>query len=451
MKQILILGAGRSSGFLIEYLSQKSKINNWHITVVDQNTSSAQTIANQNSSVSLLDIDIFQHLNEIELLITTSTIVVSMLPAFLHPPIAKLALKHKKHFATASYVGEELKMLEKDIQSESLFFLNECGLDPGLDHMSAMKIIDSCKNENASILSFKSWCGGLISKESVGDNPWAYKFSWNPRNVILAGQSTARFILNNERKYLPYSRLFKEHESIRFQDKYELDGYANRDSLSYQAIYGLEQTKTLLRGTLRYKNFCNAWHVFVSLGLTDDSYTYNYIPGETTYFDFISSFLPATGSLTKRLLDFPAVNGNKHIFDMVEWTGILSNKLIPENLTSPAQILQHLLEEKWKLNPSDNDLVLMMHEFEIHTEKGELKRIQSFLECEGNGPNQTAMSKTVGLPLAYTIELFLKDGINRTGLVLPISPDIYTHVLNALEKEQGIKFVEEEVIFKPTN
>jgi len=446
MKEILILGAGRSSGFLIEYLATKSIANNWRITIADQNTSILNIDTFKSCPIQLLDIDIFQNLLQIESMIASSTIVISMLPAFLHPPIAELCLKHKIHFATASYVGNELKTLQSEIENNGLFFLNECGLDPGLDHMSAMRIIDSCRNENASILSFKSWCGGLISTESIGDNPWGYKFSWNPRNVILAGQSPACYMFKDEHKYIPYSRLFKEHEHINFQNKYELEGYANRDSLSYKSIYNLNDISTLLRGTLRYKNYCGAWHVFVSLGITDDSYTYNLVPGKTTYANFVSSFLPGTGDVKKRLMDFPAVCGDKHIFEMIAWTGLLSNNIIPNKPSSPAQILQTLLEEKWKLMPSDNDLVLMMHEFEILTQRGERKRIQSFLESEGAGPNQTAMSKTVGLPLAYTIELFLNGRLQQKGIVLPITSEIYKPVLDALEKEQNIRFVEEETL-----
>lgn len=239
-----------------------------------------------------------------------------MLPAFLHPVVAKDCLDLGKHFFTASYESEELRTIKPDIEAKGLLFLNECGLDPGIDHMSAMKIIHEASAKGEKILSFKSYCGGLLAPESE-DNPWKYKFTWNPRNVVLAGQGASRYIEKGELKFVPYHRLFKRLETINFPGLGDFDGYPNRDSLSYRQVYELENIPTMLRGTLRRAGFCKAWDIFVQLGMTDDSFQME-MPVNSTLRQFLNAFLPYHAELNveEKLaeaipdLDFPILKKN---------------------------------------------------------------------------------------------------------------------------------------------
>jgi saccharopine dehydrogenase (NADP+, L-glutamate forming) len=354
-----------------------------------------------------------------------------MLPATMHINVAKDCLRLKKHLVTASYVSKEMAQLNEEVKSAGLLFLNEVGLDPGIDHMSAMQIINEIKAKGANIISFKSFCGGLVAPES-NDNPWGYKFTWNPRNVILAGQGTAQYIEENELKYIPYNRIFTQIEPIVFDGIGTFDAYANRDSLSYREPYGLKSIPTLLRGTLRYAGYCRSWNVFVKLGLTDDSYILNEIENKT-YSELINSFLPKSqGSLKNRLIQFMGHDASLKDIEPIEWLGMLDgSEKIRLKLGSPAQILQDLLERKWMLKPQDLDLVLMQHLFEYILD-GKRYKITSSLVVKGIDQTYTAMANTVGLPAAIGVKLLLTDKIKSTGVIIPVSEEIYEPVLKEL-------------------
>ncbi len=372
-------------------------------------------------------------------IIKNSDVVISMLPAFLHPIIAKDCLELGKHFFSASYESEEMREMKSEIEEKNLLFLNECGLDPGLDHMSAMKIIH-CEKENGNkITAFRSFTGGLLAPESE-DNPWKYKFTWNPRNVVLAGQGTSRYIQNGSYKYVPYHMLYRRLEKISFEKVGDFDGYPNRDSLSYRKIYGLDDIRTLLRGTLRRAGFCQSWDVFVQLGITDDSFKMQ-LPSGFTHKMFFNSFLPyhETKSVVEKLRELlPWVN--TEIVEKIEWLGMFSNIELPKTSGSPASILEEILKEKWKLGPQDKDMIVMQHLFEIETTDGKKEMISS-LVCKGENHEYTAMAKTVGLPLAIAVDLFLEGEINVRGLHVPVLPEIYNPILDALRKE-GVEFEE---------
>ncbi|HCX76944.1 MAG TPA: saccharopine dehydrogenase, partial [Algoriphagus sp.] len=378
-------------------------------------------------------------------LIQESDLVISMLPAFMHPTIAKDCLDLGKHFFSASYESEDLKKMASEISEKGLFFLNECGLDPGIDHMSAMKIIDEAKKKGHQITSFKSYCGGLLAPESE-DNPWKYKFTWNPRNLVLAGQGTSRYIEKGDLKFIPYHQLYKRLESIHFEGLGDFDGYANRDSLSYRKVYGLENIPTLLRGTLRRAGYCKAWNVFVQLGMTDDSFEVNF-PENSTLRDFINAFLPYDSQLSveEKLgeliqdLDFPT-------FEKLQWLGFFSDRKLPKTSGSPASLLQAILEIDWALGKEDRDMIVMQHLFELETDQGK-EMLTSSLVCFGEDSTYTAMAKTVGLPLAIAVDLFLDGKIKLSGLHLPILPEIYLPILEELEK-RGIVF-QEKSEFQP--
>ena len=435
---ILILGAGKSSSYLIDYLADTCENKNRELILADLDLELAKSKLKGKSCTEARSLDIDSEKDRMAL-IEKADLVISMLPAFMHPIVAKDCLKLGKHFFSASYESEELRELKPEIEAKSLFFLNECGLDPGIDHMSAMKIIHETKAKGDEILSFKSYCGGLLAPISE-DNPWKYKFTWNPRNVVLAGKGTSQYIEKGDLKYVPYHQVFKRTETIHFDRLGDFDGYPNRDSLSYRKVYGLEKIQTMLRGTLRRAGYCKAWDVFVQLGLTDDSFRMN-LPSGSTLKQFLNSFLPYHESLSveEKLaeaipdMDFPT-------FEKIQWLGFFGNRKLPKTTGSPAEILQSILEEDWKLYPEDKDMIVMQHLFEVQTKDG-IKKINSSLVAFGGDATYTAMAKTVGLPLAISVDLFLEGKIKLTGLHVPVIPEIYEPILEKLE-EFGIRFIE---------
>ncbi|WP_111669324.1 saccharopine dehydrogenase C-terminal domain-containing protein [Algoriphagus litoralis] len=438
MQTILILGAGKSSTYLIDFLADSCANSERKLIVADLDLALAKSKLKTRINCQAEQLD-SSDLSKRRNLIASSDVVISMLPAFMHPDVARDCLELGKHFFSASYESEEMRQMKSDIEAKGLFFLNECGLDPGIDHMSAMKIIHAAKAKGETILTFKSYCGGLLAPESE-DNPWKYKFTWNPRNVVLAGQGTSRYIEKGDLKYVPYHQLFKRLDTISFLGLGDFDGYPNRDSLSYRQVYGLDNIPTMIRGTLRRAGFCKAWDVFIQLGMTDDSFQME-MPEKTTLRQFLNAFLPFHEELTieEKLtdliqdLDFPT-------FEKIQWLGFFENRLLPKTKGTPAQLLQAILEKDWELQPEDRDMIVMQHLFEIEAEN-EVKKITSSLVTFGQDSVYTAMAKTVGLPLAIAVDLFLKKEIRLTGLHVPVLPEIYEPILSELEKS-GIQFEE---------
>lgn len=442
MQKILLIGAGKSSSWLIKYLSEHAT-SRWTLTIADVSLEHAQQKITNPDCTNAVAFNI-DDLAATDKLISGVDIVISMLPAHMHMPVAKACLKNKKSLVTASYVSSEMQLLNEEVKNAGLVFMNECGLDPGIDHLSAMKIIDEVKASGGHISSFKSYCGGLVAPES-NNNPWGYKFSWNPRNVILAGQGTATYLDNHRIKRLPYNRLFEYAENISVDGCGSFDGYANRDSLSYQEIYGLQKTQTMLRGTLRQQHYCKAWNVFVRLGFTDDTYTMHHLKG-TTYRELIQSFLPEASahlSLKERIFDLMHSQINDEIYSMIEWTGILSDEKISFPEASPAMVLQELLERKWKLEPHDKDMIVMQHLFETENSTGIKEKITSSLVVTGVDNIYTAMAKTVGLPVAIMARMILEKKINQRGVCIPVQKEVYEPMLHELS-QYGITFTEKK-------
>lgn len=441
MQNILVIGAGRSASCLIKYLLDHSGSENWNITVADVSLDLVKQKTAGHSNARGIAFDITND-KQREEEIKRADIVISMLPASMHLNIAKDCMKFKKHLATASYVSKEMKELDEEAKAAGIILLNEIGLDPGIDHASAMKVIDHVHAEGGELTSFKSYCGGLVAPES-NDNPWGYKFSWNPRNVVLAGQGTAQLIENGKYKYIPYNRLFLQTETIEVDGHGRFDAYANRDSLSYRKIYDLDKIPTMLRGTLRMPGYCKAWNVFVKLGLTDDAYKVE--ASETlTYKQLLEAYLPAgKGVVKEKLISFMGEEMDAESLNKIEWLGVFEDRKIRLKDASPAQILQDLLEEKWLLKEYDIDMIVMQHQFK-YTCKGKDKEIISSLVVKGTDQVYTAMAKTVGLPLAIASKLILHGKIKDRGVLIPTTKEIYEPVLKELE-EYGVKF-EDKVI-----
>lgn len=442
MSKILIIGAGRSSSSLISYLLAYAKQHAWHITIADANKQAVETkISEYKDVATAVEFDVANTVLR-EQLISESDFVVSMLPAFMHGDVARDCVRLGKHIATASYVSSDMKELNEEAKSKNLILLNECGLDPGIDHASAMQVIHDIQAKGGKITSFQSFCGGLVAPES-NDNPWGYKFSWNPRNVILAGQGTAQFIEDGKLKFIPYNRLFTQICTIEVDGYGQFDAYANRDSIGYKEPYGLDGVNTMLRGTLRQIGYCKAWNVFVKLGLTDDSFKIKNA-NALTYTDLLHSYLPAgTSSIKEKLIAFMGSEIDAEILNMLEYLELFSNKPISLTEGSPAELLQNLLEEKWLLKTGDKDMIVMQHLFEYEL-NGEAKKMTSSLVVIGDDEVHTAMAKTVGLPLAISIKNFLTGKFKLYGVQIPIVKEIYEPLLVELET-LNIKFVEKEI------
>lgn len=442
MNTILVLGAGRSSSSLIKYLLEIGRHRNWLINVGDVSEDAAlQRIAHAKNGKALR-FDIHDEVLA-KNTIANADVVISLLPANLHPLVAKICLSLKKHFLNASYVSDEMKSMHSDAKSDNLLFLNECGLDPGIDHMSAMRAIDAIKKSGGELTSFESFTGGLIAPETDPQNPWRYKFTWNPRNVVMAGQGTAKFLLNGEYKYIPYQQLFKRTTPVSVLGTL-YEGYPNRDSLKYLSTYGLDGIGTMIRGTLRNAGYCSAWNVLVQLGCCDDTYEMESVES-MTHRDFISSFMTVDNSfsLEENLCSAFKLTENGEEMRRLSWSGLFSKENVGLKRGTPAQILEHILNKTWKLSPGDKDFIVMWHQFG-YRKHGVDRKAQSFMIVKGDDEIQTAMAKTVGLPLAIACKLLLEGKIEERGVVIPIKKEIYEPVLNEL-KALGIEVIDEAI------
>jgi saccharopine dehydrogenase (NAD+, L-glutamate forming) len=443
MKKILLIGAGRSSVTLIHYLAECAREYNWELTVADHDEKQLEERAMPAHRHTVLDIfDETQLGAEIQ----DSDVVVSLLPARFHPVVAIECLKHNRSLLTASYESAEIAEMSTRAKAQGIVFINELGVDPGIDHMSAMRVINRLKEQGKELLCFETFTGGLIAPES-DTNPWHYKFTWNPRNVVLAGQGgPARFIQEGRFKNIPYHRLFRRTEVIDIEGYGKFEGYANRDSLKYIDKYNLHGVPTVYRGTLRRPGFCRAWDVFVQLGATDDTYTLQNTE-EMTYKQFINSFLyySSEDPVRTKLYHYMHIDQDSEVREMLEWLGIFGDTKIGLRDATPAQILELILCRKWGLEPDDKDMLVMWHKF-IYREPGQSHEtlLTSSLVVIGDDQVNTAMAKTVGLPLGIATKMVLTGQIRLTGTYIPTLPAIYEPVLGELEK-YGISFTEKSV------
>ncbi len=442
MKKILLLGAGLSSNTLIAYLEREVAGNHWSLTVGDRDPEVARQKCSPPTRTMRIDLSDREGLgNEIR----DASLVISMLPAKLHPLVAEECLRQGRSFMTASYESASIRKMEPEVRNKGLLFLNEMGLDPGLDHMSALRIIDRLKAEGHTLTGFESFTGGLVAPES-DDNPWHYKFTWNPTNVVLAGwPGPARFIQCGRLKYIPYSRLFRRTEFIDIEGFGRFEGYANRDSLSYISKYRLEGIPTIYRGTLRRPGFSQAWNIFVQLGATDNSYIMENSAG-MSHREFINSFLyyHPKDSVEVKLYRAFHIDQDSPVIELLESLDLFSDEIVGIPDATPAQILESILAKKWRLKPGDKDLVVMWHKFNyLPHGSGKETILTSSMGLTGENDTHTAMARTVGLPLGIAAALYLKGELHLSGCHIPTLPDLYLPVLRELEK-LGIRFRENE-------
>ncbi|MFM6926072.1 MAG: saccharopine dehydrogenase C-terminal domain-containing protein, partial [Ferruginibacter sp.] len=413
MKTIVLIGAGKSATVLIDYLIAEAETNNWKFIIADSNREQILSKTNNSRYAEAVQLDVT---NEIQrsALIQRAHVVISMMPPALHFLVAKDCVEYRKHLLTASYLDDKMKSLRDEISNRKLLFIAEMGLDPGIDHMSAMKIIDEIKFKAGKITSFKSHCGGLVAPES-DDNPWHYKISWNPRNIVMAGQSGAMYKENNETRTIAYHDLFDCSNGIVFDDLKDLAYYPNRDSLSYIATYKLPGTATFVRTTLRHKDFFKGWNAIVHAGLTNDADTVDI--NDVTFLKWSAPIAAFVNDDNKKML---------------EYLGLFDESPVPATAKTSADILQFLVETRLKMATADKDMIVMLHEFEYELE-GKTNSLKSCLVVKGEDSLRTAMAKTVGLPLGIAAKLILEGNMQMTGVHIPIHKNIYEPVLKELE------------------
>ncbi|MBU2927853.1 saccharopine dehydrogenase family protein [Winogradskyella psychrotolerans] len=433
MRNILIIGAGKSCSYLIKYLLDKSETEKLHLTIGDLNVDNAKKLVGDHPNTNVIHLDVFNAESRVAA-VKKADIVVSMLPARFHIEVAKDCITYKKNMVTASYVSPEMQALDADAKANHLIFMNEIGVDPGIDHMSAMHVIDRIRDKGGKMILFESFTGGLVAPES-DNNLWNYKFTWNPRNVVVAGQGgSAKFLQENQFKYIPYNRLFRRTEFLDVEGYGRFEGYANRDSLKYQHVYGLDHVKTLYRGTMRRVGFSRAWNVFVQLGMTDDSYTID-DSINMSYRDFVNSFLPYSPTDSVELKFRHALKIDQ---DDIVWEKFLEldifnpKKMVELDKGTPAQILQKILMDSWTLSPDDKDMIVMYHKFGYEL-KGEKHQIDATMVTLGKDQTYTAMAKTVGLPVAIATLAILNGNIKTPGVQIPITKEVYSPILKELE------------------
>jgi saccharopine dehydrogenase-like NADP-dependent oxidoreductase len=442
VKKIAVLGAGRSAGPLIEYLATHPDSSSWTVSVYDQDaeTLARKTASFRNVSVESGDLRSTELLDRI---VSAHDVVVSMLPAFMHLPVAERCVRFGRHLVTASYISPEMQALDAEVRAKGLVFVNECGVDPGIDHMSTMELLHRLRREGALVTSYESFCGGILAPESPA-NPWSYKFTWNPRNVVLAGAGGAvHFVQEGQFKHIPYHEVFRRTEFLDIPGYGRFEAYANRDSLKYQSAYGLEGIGTMYRGTLRRPGFCRAWDVLVKLGATDDSYPLEHVDA-MTHRDFLNTFLAyrPTDSVELKLMHYLNISQDSDVMERLEWLGLFADEPVGLSEGTPAQVLQQILMKKWTMTDADVDMLAMIHRIE-YTQNGQRHRLQSSLVAKGVSADVTAMSYTVGWPVAMATRLVALDLIPERGVLMPNIPSLYEPILAELGG-RGIRFDERD-------
>ncbi len=437
MKNILILGAGKSSTVLIKYLSNLSEKFNLKIKVAALDVS--YFFSNPLNNVSPIELDI-NNLDQLKRNMMDVSLVVSMLPNFMHFKIAKICSNIGKNLITASYLTSEIKKLHTDFIKKNAFLLMEMGLDPGIDHMSAMKIIHKLGRDH-NLKSFESYTGGLLTPNSKSYNPWNYKFTWNSKNVVLAGSQGAIYLENKKKVKLSYDEIFNKINLIEIPQLGVFEGYANRDSIKYLDIYNLKNIDTLFRGTLRNRGFSSAWNLLVKLGLTDDK-TFVNQSLNMTYNNFLRSkvFKNKKEDIYELISSKFNIKKNSLEVQCLDWLELFSNKLIKIKNGTYADILEHILSKKWNMKKNETDRVVMVHRFKYFKNK-KLRNLVSYFHIDGKNQIETAMAQTVGLPIGIFIKLFLMNKINLKGIHLPVKEEIYNPILKEL-KTFGIEFKE---------
>jgi saccharopine dehydrogenase (NADP+, L-glutamate forming)/spermidine synthase len=438
MKKVLVLGAGLVSGPLVHYLLDQP---GFEVTVASRTVEKAQRIVGGAKNGVAKRVDVNDE-KDLENLISQADLSISLLPFVYHPLVARLCVKHKKQMVTASYVKDEMRVLDEQAKQAGVILLNEIGVDPGIDHMSAMRVIDNIRNNGGELESFTSYCGGLPAPDA-NDNPFGYKFSWSPRGVVLAGKNPAQYLKDGKIVDIPGEELFSNHWLVNIEGFGELEAYPNRDSLPYIDTYGIHGVKGMLRGTLRYPGWCETLRNIAKMGLLDEE-------GRTdlsalTLSQFTAKLVNSSGELKSDVAGFLGIKQDSAVMSNLEWLGLFSDDPVPAGAKSPVDVLAARMLEMMQYAPGEKDMLVMQHEFVAKYPDRKEKTISTMIDY-GIPNGDTSMSRTVGLPAAIATRLILEGKINRPGVQVPVTPEIYEPVLTELES-MGIKFREKtEVI-----
>ena len=440
MQTILVAGAGKSSTYLIEYLLENASRNKWNVIVADGDAAAIAKKVNKHPFAEAAVFDINNKAQR-EALVKRADIVLSLMPPHLHILLAHECLEHKKNLITSSYISDEMRSMDAAVKEAGLMFMCEMGLDPGIDHMTASKIINSIHKVAGRITAFRSYCGGLIAPES-DNNPWHYKFSWNPKNIITAGFGGAKYLHNGKHVEVPYEKMFEHNKKIKIPGLNALAYYPNRDSLKYLDLYDVSSVKTFMRATLRYPSFSRGWDALIKLGLTNQEDNF-----DTTGYTYAAWLRKKTNCEAEANLQqhvasiLGAVNDDK-VISLLEWLGVFSNVNVASGNLSSGEILLELLQDKWSMSEEDKDMVVMHHEVE-YEHKGRMITLKSSMVLKGEGGEHSAMARTVGMPMAILATLILTKKLKPpVGVLLPVMQSVYRPVLRELEYN-GISFTDE--------
>lgn len=437
--KILVLGAGLVSRPLVRYLLDTP---GFSVTMASRTVSKAEKIINGHPNGTAIALNVTDDAL-LEKLVSESDLTVSLLPYTYHVKVANLCIKHKKHLITTSYVSDDMKALDEKAKDAGVIFLNECGLDPGIDHMSAMRVIHNVEKNGGRVVSFRSTTGALPAHEA-NNNPFGYKFSWSPRGVLLASRNSARWLEDGKEVSVPGEQLFENYTLQDVPGVGTFENYPNRDSIPYREIYGLKDAKTVYRGTFRMTGWCETMRKIVALGWLNDK------PAEgfkgRTYGDLTRHLIGAKENedLVKATSNFLGLETYSTVIKRLEWLGLLGDEKLPEDRDSPLDYLNVLTLSKMSLDKSERDMIIMHHEF-IAEHPSKKEYITSTLVDYGVPNGDSAIARTVGFPAAIAVKMILHEQIDLTGVHIPVIPDIYNPILDEL-KENGIKFVEKSEI-----
>lgn len=432
MKKVLILGAGLVSRPHVNYLLDQP---DFLVTVASRTVSKAEKLVGDHPRGKALSLNV-KNDAMLEKLVSENDLAVSLLPYTYHVKVAKLCLKHQKNMVTTSYVSDEMNALDEEAKKAGLLILNEIGVDPGIDHMSAMRVINNVKNEGGKISSFKSYCGGLPAPEA-NTNPWGYKFSWSPRGVVMAGKNSAKFLMDNKITDIPGPELFANHWEVDIPGFGKLEAYPNRNSVPYRNIYNIDDTNTMFRGTLRYPGWCITMKKIVDIELLDDEKEYD-LEGRT-YADFMKNLLNISESdnLKKALAEKWEMDESSDAIHRMDWIGLLGNEKIGLEKGTAMDIFCKILLDKLKYDSGERDLLVLHHEF-LAEYPEKKQKITSTMIDYGIPNGDSSMSRTVGLPGAIAVKLILNGEIKAKGVKIPVEPQIYEPVLKELELQNII-------------
>ncbi|MEO0339373.1 MAG: saccharopine dehydrogenase C-terminal domain-containing protein [Bacteroidota bacterium] len=430
MKNILIIGAGRSSYPLIQYLLEQAPQQAWFITVADSSPERASSKIGTQSNARAIWLDVTKS-NDRKELISRSDVVISLLPAHLHLEVAHDCIKLKKDILTSSHITHQMFRLGDEARDRELLFTGEMGLEPGLEHMSIIQNLNQLKEQGAKINAFRSYTGGLLAQDSPS-NPWGYKFTWNPRNVVLAGQGTAQYLVDNKLRYQTYNTLFRDHTLVKVPECGTFESFGSRDSLLYREAYGLIDVPNIYRGTLREQGFCAAWNALIQLGLTDGDFPILH-SDNISYYQLVDGIVGdvSGNTLKERVANLLEEEVDGPVIQKLQWLGLFSKKKIKLPRATPALILEHLLREKWLLNEGDKDRIIIHHQFDYELGRKKYTRY-STLDLVGDNHENTAVAKAVGLPIAVLFRYITENDISDRGVGVPLEKRIYEPVLAEL-------------------